>query len=67
MYNMYYRGNGNNQRVGFLGPFLLGGLIGGTAVGVARPRPVYVNPSNPSQYPYYGGYGGYYGPRPFYY
>lgn len=64
MYNMYYRGNGNNQRVGFLGPFLLGGLIGGTAVGVARPRPVYVNPSNPSQYPYYGGY---YGPRPFYY
>lgn len=51
MYNNYYRGYGNNQRVGFLGPFLLGGLLGGTAVGVARPRPVYVNST-----PYYPSY-----------
>lgn len=57
MYNNYYP---NNQRFGFLGPFLLGGLIGGTAVGVSRPRPVYVNPGPPPPM--------YYGPRPpFYY
>lgn len=60
MYNTYYPGM-NEERFGFLGPFLLGGLVGGAAVGVSRPRPVYVNPV---PYPYYGGY---YGPRPFYY
>lgn len=60
MYNTYYHGM-NDERFGFLGPFLLGGLVGGAAVGVSRPRPVYVNPA---PYPYYGGY---YGPRPFYY
>ena len=60
MYNTYYHGM-NDERLGFLGPFLLGGLVGGAAVGVSRPRPVYVNPA---PYPYYGGY---YGPRPFYY
>ena len=42
MYNNY---GPNNERFGFLGPFLLGGLVGGTAVGVSRPRPVYVNPA----------------------
>ena len=60
MYNTYYHGM-NDERFGFLGPFLLGGLVGGAAVGVSRPRPVYVNPA---PYPYYGGN---YGPRPFYY
>ena len=59
MYNNYGSFN-SDQRFGFLGPFLLGGLVGGAAVGVGRPRPVFVNPV-----PYYPPY---YGPRPpFYY
>ncbi len=59
MYNKYYP---NDQRFGFLGPFLLGGLVGGTAVGIGRPRPVFVNPAPfPPPPPYFG-------PRPpFYY
>lgn len=61
MYRNYYYGNGMDDRIGFLGPFLLGGLVGGAAVGVSRPRPVYVNPV---PYPYYPPY---YGPRPPYY
>ncbi len=63
MYNNYNR---VDDRFGFFGPFLLGGLIGGTAVGVSRPRPVYVNPGPPmSGYPQ--PYPPYYGPRPPYY
>ena len=54
MYNNYYP---NGDRFGFLGPFLLGGLVGGTAVGVSRPRPVFVNPAPP---PYYGPIPPYY-------
>lgn len=54
MYNNYYL---NVDRFGFFGPFLLGGLVGGAAVGVSRPRPVFVNPVPPP----------YYGPRPPYY
>ena len=62
MYNNYHHGYGNDQRFGFIGPFLLGGLVGGAAVGVSRPRPVYVNPvAYPPMYPLY------YGPRPPYY
>ncbi len=46
-YNNY--NNYNNNR--FLLPFLGGALIGGAAVGLTRPRPIYnVAPS-------YGGYG----------
>lgn len=63
MYNNY---NGyQDQRFGFLGPFLLGGLVGGTAVGLGRPRPVFVNPvpPGPPMYPpYYGPW-----PRPPYF
>lgn len=52
---------GNDERFGgFFVPFLLGGLTGGAAVAVSRPRPVYVNPA---PYPYYPG--PYYGPRPY--
>ena len=43
----------------FFFPFLVGAVTGGAAVGLTRPRPVYV--SNPSQ-PYYGvpyGYSSY--------
>lgn len=46
---------------GFAVPFLLGGLTGGAAVAVSRPRPVVMNPYPP--YPYYPG--PYYGPRPY--
>ena len=49
-YQMY--NNGDRQ---FLFPFLLGGLAGGAAVGLTRPRPVYVT----QPYPYYGGPYGY--------
>lgn len=62
MYNNYQSYQDN--RFGFLGPFLLGGLVGGTAVGIARPRPVFVNPVPPG--PMYS-YPPYYGPRPPYY
>ncbi|MBQ8659245.1 MAG: hypothetical protein IJ475_00195 [Bacilli bacterium] len=55
-YNSMYFRNGNNDRFGFLGPFLLGGLVGGAAVGVSRPRPVYVNPA-PYPMPYPPMYG----------
>ena len=52
-YQMY-----NNENRQFLFPFLLGGLAGGAAVGLTRPRPVYVTqPYQP--YPYYGGPYGY--------
>ena len=62
MYNNFI--GHQDQRFGFLGPFLLGGLVGGTAVGISRPRPVYVNPV-PSIHPMYPPY---YGPiPPFYY
>ena len=53
----------------FLLPFLGGALIGGAAVGLTRPRPIYnVAPYN-NMYPTYPGYGGYsynyYYGRPF--
>ncbi|MBR6113186.1 MAG: hypothetical protein IKP79_01580 [Bacilli bacterium] len=61
MYSNYYYRNGDRQ---FLVPFLLGGLAGGAAIGLTRPRPVYVNspynyrpyPNYPNYYSYYGGY-----------
>ena len=59
---MYYNTLSRDNRFGgFFVPFVLGGLVGGAAVGVSRPRPVYVNPTPPMYPPYYG-------PRPpFYY
>lgn len=53
----------------FFFPFLVGAVTGGAAVGLTRPRPVYVN--QPYYQPYYGGpYGyssyGYYYPRRYY-
>ena len=43
----------------FLVPFLLGGLAGGAAIGLTRPRPIYnVAPSNPGFNPAYP-YGNY--------
>lgn len=67
---MYYRNSyGNDNRFGgFFVPFLLGGLAGGAAVGISRPRPVVVTQPYPGSYypaPYYPQ-GPYYGPRPYY-
>lgn len=59
-YNSSYYRNVQNDRFGFLAPFLLGGLVGGAAVGVSRPRPVYVNPAPYPQYYPYPSYGPYY-------
>lgn len=47
----------------FFFPFLVGAVTGGAAVGLTRPRPVYVNqPYYPNyNYPYgYSSYGYYY-------
>ena len=64
---IYYPNNKNNR---FIVPFLGGALLGGAAVGLTRPRPIY------NVAPYYGGgynpympYGNYsysyYYPRPY--
>ena len=59
----YNNQSGNRQ---FLFPFLLGGLAGGAAVGLTRPRPIYNVAPYPQPYPpypprpyYYNSYGGY--------
>lgn len=70
MYLGYYQ----NQNRGFVVPFLIGGLAGGAAVGLTRPRPIYnVAPTsgyyqNPGM-PYYNSSYSYYQPisNPFYY
>ncbi|MBE6161223.1 MAG: hypothetical protein E7158_03285 [Firmicutes bacterium] len=51
-----YRNNYDDRQ--FFLPFLVGAVTGGAAVGLTRPRPVYVN--QPYYPPYYGGpYGNY--------
>ncbi len=59
---VYLNQDGERQ---FLIPFLGGALIGGAAVGLTRPRPIYnvapqPYPYPPVQYPPYGPY-----PRPY--
>lgn len=57
--NMYnYKPNQSGDRF-FAFPFLTGALVGGAAVGLTRPRPIY----NVAPYP---GYGPGPGPRPPY-
>ena len=54
----------------FLFPFLLGGLAGGAAVGLTRPRPIYnVAPTPNYPAPYYQSSYSYYRPigYPYYY
>lgn len=51
----------------FFFPFLVGAVTGGAAVGLTRPRPVYVNQPQPYYGPRPGAYGyysnyGYYNP-----
>ena len=63
----------NDDRYGFVFPFLLGGLAGGAAVGLTRPRPIYnvapQNNQNNPNLPYYHSSYSYYRPigYPFYY
>ena len=54
--NPYYRKPGyQNDR--FIFPFLTGALVGGAAVGLTRPRPIFPPPPPPR--PPYGPYGNY--------
>lgn len=74
--NSYYRPPYNNSFNGdrqFFFPFLTGALVGGAAVGLTRPRPIYnvapggpgFGPRPPYGVPYaYSSYGGYI-PRPY--
>lgn len=67
-YYQYNHFNNNDRQI--LIPFLLGGLAGGAAVGLTRPRPIFnVAPSYPPFNPYmpYANYSySYYVPnRPF--
>ena len=53
-----YKLNNLNRNDRFIFPFLSGALIGGAAVGITRPRPIYnVAPYPPYPYPYYPPYG----------
>lgn len=47
MYPRYYR-NSNVSQDRFIFPFLTGALVGGAAIGLTRPRPIY----NVAPYPY---------------
>lgn len=66
MYLNYYQ----NTNRGFVVPFLLGGLAGGAAVGLSRPRPIYnVAPQGGNMpytpgVPYYNSSYSYYQPIP---
>ncbi len=74
--NMYGGRARNNYYYGdrqFFFPFLTGALVGGAAVGLTRPRPIYnvapggpgFGPRPPYGVPYaYNSYGGYI-PRPY--
>ena len=57
-----YQGHYDDRQ--FFFPFLIGAVTGGAAIGLTRPRPVYVSQ------PYYGGPYGYppynYYPRRYY-
>ena len=54
----------NDERFGFVVPFLLGGLAGGAAVGLSRPRPIYNVAPQPiyPTVPYYHSSYSYYRP-----
>ena len=58
MYQNYnYRNYNQNRNIGFLGPFLLGGLTGGLVAPLFyNNRPYYYQPYYPYQGYYYGGF-----------
>lgn len=59
-YNQFSRpnrqNNSNGDRIGFLGPFILGGITGGLIAPAFYPRPYYSYPYNPYPPYYYGPY-----------
>ena len=58
-YPNYFYQTGDRQIV----PFLVGSLVGGAAVGLTRPRPIYnVSPRPYPPMPYYSGGYSYYMP-----
>lgn len=73
--NVYVRPpqNFSNNNDRFFFPFLTGALVGGAAVGLTRPRPIYnvvpspgYGPRPPYGVPYaYNSYGGYIPMRPY--
>ena len=63
-----------NNQDRFVFPFLTGALVGGAAVGLTRPRPIYnvapypgpyPMPPRPYPAPYYNSSYGYYVPGPY--
>lgn len=60
--NNNYFNRRNNNRVGFLGPFILGGITGGLVAPLFYNRPYYNNyyPYPPYPVPYSYGYKTYY-------
>lgn len=60
---MYHNRPMRPQNRQFFFPFLTGALVGGAAVGLTRPRPIY----NVAPYPVYGPGPGPYYPRPYSY
>lgn len=48
--------NSNDERFGFLGPFILGGITGGLLAPVFQPRPYYYNNYYYPPYYYYRPY-----------
>lgn len=70
MNNIPRRNHMPNEDRQFFFPFLTGALVGGAAVGLTRPRPIYnVAPQGPQYYPgmpYYNNSYSYYVPyRPY--
>lgn len=66
MYPYNYQMNNGNR---FIVPFLLGGLAGGAAIGLTRPRPIYNVAPQQGFYPapgmpYYNSSYSYYQPVP---
>lgn len=71
MYPRNYRYQNMNGDRQFIVPFLLGGLAGGAAVGLTRPRPIYnvapqggMGPYPAPGMPYYNSSYSYYQPVP---
>ena len=61
--NNYPLNNLNNNNNRFILPFLGGALIGGAAVGLTRPRPIYNVAPYPG--PYYNPYPPFFPYRPY--